>query len=137
MRIRRHFGYPKLVVASILWLNFYLTKTRVLGAGRTQSKIAIDPLRALEFPWKLKNVCSIWSLKMNVEILPAKYNRRLKFFIDRSLFGYLIMLPSQYIWISLSHKLFMIIWYDQYCTNRVSKYTTFSKNNNQKRTLAK
>ena len=26
---------PKLGVASILWLNFYLTKTRVLRAGRT------------------------------------------------------------------------------------------------------
>ena len=31
---------PKLGVASILWLNFYLTKTRVLAVGPTQSLIA-------------------------------------------------------------------------------------------------
>ena len=40
---------PKLGVISILWMNFIITKTRVLGAGRTQSKIVFDPLRVLVF----------------------------------------------------------------------------------------
>ena len=38
---------PKLGVSSILWLYFYLTKKRVVGAGRTQ--FVFDPLRVLAF----------------------------------------------------------------------------------------
>ena len=34
---------PKLGVASIIWLNFYLTKTRVLRAGRAQIFDCVRP----------------------------------------------------------------------------------------------
>ena len=50
---------PKLGVASILWLNFYLTKLQVLGAGPTQSLINCGrPAPSTQYPRFLLNKCS-------------------------------------------------------------------------------